>query len=101
MTENHFFCKKSKLPFFLLHISSSYAKIWGETKFQPWEFPRSWSKAIEVDRKKKEDNREEERKLVIRRKECVNNGQPCIANTTSGGARKLPLTMLKFSLDIL
>ena len=44
---------------FLLHISSSYAKIWGETKFQPQEFPRSGSKAIDIE------ERREERKLVI------------------------------------
>ena len=28
-----------------MHISSSYAKILGETNFQPWEIPRSGSKA--------------------------------------------------------
>ena len=38
----------------VLHRSSSYAKILGETKIQPWEFPRSGSKA--------EDIKEEERK---------------------------------------
>ena len=31
--------------FFLLHISSSYAKILGETNFHAWEIPRSGSKA--------------------------------------------------------
>ena len=30
---------------FFLHISSSYAKILGETNFPPWEFPRRGSKA--------------------------------------------------------
>ena len=28
-----------------MHISSIYAKILGETNFQPWEFPRSGSEA--------------------------------------------------------
>ena len=31
-----------------MHISSSYAKILGETKFKHWEFPRSGSKAKDV-----------------------------------------------------
>ena len=36
----------------LPHISSGYAKIWGITKFQPQEFPRSGSKAIDVERER-------------------------------------------------
>ena len=36
-----FFLKKIKITKFFLHISSSYAKIWGETNFQPREIPRS------------------------------------------------------------
>ena len=48
----HLFCiKKYELPYY--HISSSYAKIWGETKFQPREFLRSGSKAIYIEREKK------------------------------------------------
>ena len=35
---------------------SRYAKIWGETKFQPREFPRSGSKAIDVEKEKKSEN---------------------------------------------
>ena len=31
------------------YIPSSYAKIWGQTKFQPREFPQSGSKAIDVE----------------------------------------------------
>ena len=50
-------------------------KYWGETNFQPREFPRSGSKA--KDRKEKE-----------RLKVGNNNGQLRIANATSGGARK-------------
>ena len=41
---------------FFLHISSSYAKILGETN-QPWEFPRSGSKALDGKRKKKKRER--------------------------------------------
>ena len=33
----------------------SYAKILGETKFQPREFPRNGSKAIDVERKKERE----------------------------------------------
>ena len=50
--------KVKKAPETLLHISSSYANIWGETKFQPREFPRSGSKAIDVEK-------ERERKSVV------------------------------------
>ena len=39
--------------FFLLHISSSYAKILGETNFQPWEIPRSGWKAKDVEEEEK------------------------------------------------
>ena len=35
-----------------LHISSSYAKILGETNFQPREIPRSGSKAKNGEREK-------------------------------------------------
>ena len=42
--------------FFVSHISSSYAKILGETNFQPQETPRSGSKAKEG---------EKDRELVI------------------------------------
>ena len=37
-----------------MHISSSYAKILGETNVQPREIPRSGSKAKDGERKKKE-----------------------------------------------
>ena len=42
-------------------MPSTYAKIWGATKFQPWGFPRSGSKAI----KREKERREKEQKLVI------------------------------------
>ena len=60
----------------ILHISSSYAKILGETNFHTWEFPQSGSKVKEGDREKKE-----------RLNDGNNNGKH-IANATSGGARK-------------
>ena len=37
----------------MLHISSSYAKILGETNFHTREIPRSGSKAKDRERKKK------------------------------------------------
>ena len=43
-----------------MHISSSYAKILGETNFHTREFSQSGSKAKDGERKKEED-----RKLVI------------------------------------
>ena len=47
----------------------------GEANFQPREFPRSWSKAKDIERKKE------------RLKVGNNNGQLRIANATLGGAR--------------
>ena len=38
---------------FLLHISSSYAKILGEKLFRTWEIPQSGSKAKNGEKKKK------------------------------------------------
>ena len=49
--ENNFFCKKIKINNY--HMSSSYDKMLGETKFQPREIPQSWSKV--KDREKEED----------------------------------------------
>ena len=49
MPENHlFFIKnyKSLKNYFLKYIPSSYAKILGETKFQPRDFPRAEQKKI-------------------------------------------------------
>ena len=54
-----------------MHISSSYAKILGETNFQPQEFSLSGSKA--KDGKEREKNKE-------RLKVGNNNGQLRIAN---------------------
>ena len=53
-------------------------KYWGETNFQPREFPRSGSKA------KDGEKRERERRAKVGN----NNGQLGIANATSCGARK-------------
>ena len=41
-----------------MHISSSYAKILGETNFHPREFPRSRSKAKDGEKKEKERENE-------------------------------------------
>ena len=40
-----------------MHISSSYAKILGETNVQPREFPRSGSKAKYREKRKKKKDR--------------------------------------------
>ena len=42
-------------PVDFLHISSGYAKILGETNFQPREFPRIGSKAEDVKERKVND----------------------------------------------
>ena len=63
-----------------MHISSSYAKILGETNFHTREFPQSRSK-----RRRRERERKRERPKV-----GYNNGQLPIVNATSGGARKPP-----------
>ena len=61
------------------YISSSYAKILGETNIQPREFPRSGSKAKDVKEREKERER--------RAKVGNNNGQLRIANATLGGTQ--------------
>ena len=69
------FSLKKKYIFFL-HISSSYAKILGETNFPPLEFLRTGSKAKDGESKRERLNYGN------------NNGQLHIANATSDGARK-------------
>ena len=52
--ENQSFSVKNKKDLhFFLDIPCSYAKIWGETKFKPWEFPRSGWKAEAVEKEEK------------------------------------------------
>ena len=58
---------------FFLHISSSYAKILGETNFRTREIPRSGSKAKDGEKKRKKKKRPNDGK---------NNGQ------ATHGARK-------------
>ena len=77
MPGNICFCKKRKLPKILLQISSSYAKILGETNFQPWEIPRSGSKA--------KDGGERRSKKVAN-----NNGRLRIAMPPEVAQTKLP-----------
>ena len=64
-----------------MHISSSCAKILGKTNFQPWEFPRSGSKAKDGKEKVRRERKKQRLKVGN------NNGQLRIANATSGGAR--------------
>ena len=60
-----FFWGEKKLPkffFFFLHISSSYAKILGETNFHAREIPRSgWKVEGGEERKKKKEEEEKSR----------------------------------------
>ena len=62
MPENQLFLSKDKNypPQKYMHISSSYAKILGETNFQPWEIPRSGSKAKDGKEREKREKRETE-----------------------------------------
>ena len=73
-----FFLGKKKLhkKIFFLHISSSYAKILGETNFDTREIPRSGSKAKDGEKRKKEERERE------RLNDGNNNGQ------ATHGARK-------------
>ena len=49
------FCKTNYYLHFFLHISSCYAKIFGETNFHTREIPRSGSKAKDGEKRKKEE----------------------------------------------
>ena len=60
--------KKKKKKKYVITLAS-YGKILGETNFQPWEFPRSGSKAKDREREKKGE-REKERLNDVK-----NNGQ--------------------------
>ena len=55
---NHFLSSKT-IKITTTKISSSYAKIWGETNFQPREFPQSGSKVEDVIEKKKRERKNE------------------------------------------
>ena len=76
-----FFRKKNKnyLNFFFLNISSSYAKIFGETNFRAREIPQSGSKAKDGEKKEKRRRRRGERERL---NDGDNNGQ------ATHGARK-------------
>ena len=63
-----------------MYISSSYAKIWGETNFQPWEITRSGSKAKNGERERKKE----------RPKVGNNNGQLRISTPPRVAHVKLP-----------
>ena len=66
-----------------MYVSSSYAKILGETNFHTQEFPRSGSKAEDGEKREKEREREE-RKLV------KTMAKLCMAQASTHGARKPP-----------
>ena len=69
-----------------MHLSTSYAKILGETNFQPREIPRSGTKAKDG----KEKKREKERPKVGN-----NNGQLSIATPPRVAHAKSPGTTTK------
>ena len=57
--KSSFFVKKLKITIFFLQISSSSAKILGETNFQPPEFPQSGSKAKDGEKKRERERKTE------------------------------------------
>ena len=57
-----------------LHISSSYAKILGETNFHAREIPRSGWK-VEGGKEKERKRKKEEKKKKKKKKVGENNGQ--------------------------
>ena len=63
-------------PYIFLHISSSYAKILGETNFRTQEFSRSGSKAEDGEKERERERKRERAKVGD------NNGQ------ATHGARK-------------
>ena len=69
-----------------MHIFSSYAKIWGETNFQPREIPRSGTKAKDGKEKKREKER---------LNDGNNNGQLSIATPPWVAHAKSPGTTTK------
>ena len=69
-----------------MHISSSYAKILGETNFQPREFPRSRSK-------EKDGIEQEDRTLVITMASYALQTPPQVAHAKPPG----PITFLDIS----
>ena len=56
--------KRPKKIFILFYISSSYAKILGETQFKLWDYPRSESRAMSIERRRRR-KKEERAKVVI------------------------------------
>ena len=82
-----FFRKKNKNTIFFLHISSSYAKILGETNFQPRELPRSGSKA--KDGEKREREKKEERMMVITTASYALQTPPRVVNAKPPGPTQL------------
>ena len=50
----------------------------GETKFQPREFPRSGSKAIEVEEREREKEEEEQKSVITMANTCCLNQNQCL-----------------------
>ena len=64
-------------------IPSSYAKIWGETNFQPWEFPWSGSRAKKGEEKRRK--KEGDWKLVLTMASYVLQTPPLVAHLKPPG----------------
>ena len=69
-----------KSPPFFLHISSSYAKILGETNFQPRQFPRNGSKAKDRERQNDGNNNGQLRIVTPPRVAHAKPPGPMVAN---------------------
>ena len=84
-----------------MHISSSYAKILGETNFHTREFPRSGSKANDGERKKE---RERERLKVGNNNDQLRIATPLrVAHAKPPGPIIIPVmlwTMMKMRINI-
>ena len=48
-----------------LGCGNSYAKIWGETKFQCRVYPQSWSKAMSIEERKKKERKKERKRAKV------------------------------------
>ena len=75
---------------FFLHISSSYAKILGETNFQSQELPRSgWKVEGGEERKRKKKKKKEEEKSRWKQWAASLRPPPRVAHASTPGPKSL------------
>ena len=77
-----------------MHISSSYAKILGETNFHTWEIPRSGSKAEDGEKEKKK----EERTMVITMDKLSKEHEARMAHASCLGQNIAPFLFPSFTV---